>query len=500
MLTVRKPLPFAALLVLSLVLWGCGLLEDSSKNLNDEANIRELIKSAGNNLSATDNFSLVMDAQIVTASQEKTPEAPNEIDTTVHIQGTVDNTNPRFYFVGDVMISNQSVFDYFFSMVEPETSGYMPYINLLYDRELAAGDTYNQSFQVLGIETSALPNEIWNDYGAEDYVIFHDLVDGRLRFYCEEDYTLHYSDRVNTALTALAAEASELEVLEQAETIEISGKIEGSFTSVLTLFWINANHLFVDYFPDAFYFSLLLDTDNYLPLKFTLGGDNQKVHVLETSGYYAVEFKRFNQTRSEASVPSEQIVYFAPDGFADESTVYPANTSLPLPEIIEADWNSRSLQIDQKILTLPITVQDLMDLGFTPPNPGREIMPDSLHQEIFTRDGLKISVRFTNLSNETRPINESDIQSISLFSNHLEIQKELDVPIYFPGGISVGSYLEEVANRLPAPEQEQLIGGDTFRTAHELRYMWGKEAGIEHPSLEYSIHPQSKLVFYLSIQ
>lgn len=107
-------------------------------------------------------------------------------------------------------------------------------------------------------------------------------------------------------------------------------------------------------------------------------------------------------------------------------------------------WFDNQVQINGKVLTIPISISELNKLGFKL-NYSKEYMlnpGDSVAGTHLTNDkGNTISGTYSNLSDKAIDIKESSLTSINI-TNTTTTNKDFD--IIFPGGIKFGDSIEQI--------------------------------------------------------
>lgn len=137
------------------------------------------------------------------------------------------------------------------------------------------------------------------------------------------------------------------------------------------------------------------------------------------------------------------------------------NKSSDVSKDLSDKWYDNQIQINGKVLTMPISLSDFNKLGFKLDyskeyvlNPGDSVAGTHLIND----KGNSISGSYSNLSDKVIDIKESSLTSINITNR---TNKDLDV--IFPGGIKFGNSVEDVKRIYGEPE-DTYDGGNGFYT------------------------------------
>ena len=128
----------------------------------------------------------------------------------------------------------------------------------------------------------------------------------------------------------------------------------------------------------------------------------------------------------------------------------------PIQEILDADIDSCKVQLGNKVYTLPVTLQTLLDDGATivnDVNPFNDVL-DSLQGDYveFVKDDQKYYVCFFNLSSNKKQIKDCFMADTSPY----QVDTKINNNIIYSKGIKVGSTVEELKAAWGEPTEDDL--------------------------------------------
>ena len=160
------------------------------------------------------------------------------------------------------------------------------------------------------------------------------------------------------------------------------------------------------------------------------------------------------------------------------------NTS-EVSKSLSKKWSDNQIQLNGKVLTMPISLNDLKKLGFEFEykekyvlNPGDSAAGASVSDN----KGHKFSGSYSNLSDKIIDIKDSSLTSINIRSHYNE-----GMDIVFPGGIKFGDSIDKVKQVYGDP-QDTYNGDNDFATLTykqsrkhylQLTFSKGKLTGYE---------------------
>lgn len=122
-------------------------------------------------------------------------------------------------------------------------------------------------------------------------------------------------------------------------------------------------------------------------------------------------------------------------------------------------WTDNQIQLNGKVLTMPINLNDLKELGYEIEyneeyvlNPGDSVAGTG----VSNADGYRLSGTYSNLSDKIIDIKDSSLTSINISSRYNE-----GMDIIFTGGIKFGDDIETVKQILGEP-QDTYEGDNNF--------------------------------------
>ncbi|MDE1547873.1 hypothetical protein [Jeotgalibaca caeni] len=316
-----------------------------------------------------------------------------------------------------------------------------------------------------------------------------------MRYYIDENENHFYSNRMDRTFSFLSEYAQDLEMNENDGKIEITGVVSEINRDLFDAFWIDPHAYLYRYFYQPLHFSLLLEEDTNLPLQLTLQNtEGEKIEddeLLKQKSSFTLTFSGYNEAAYAFEIPTKEETLYAPNGFSDFEEAFVNDTTIAaLPEIIEAPVDSGKLQLYESIITLPVTGQELLDLGFTP-----EIeRTEDLIELVFRKEKLMLRATTAIPFEGTESPAEVEITGLSLDQEAIDTK---EAPIYFPGGISLGTFLEDLDRIVSSPTLIELAGSDTFHEASSYFHEWRDEDPPLTFSLGYSVNPETKQVDYL---
>lgn len=121
-------------------------------------------------------------------------------------------------------------------------------------------------------------------------------------------------------------------------------------------------------------------------------------------------------------------------------------------------WTDSQIQLNGKVLTMPINLNDLKELGYEIEhkeeyvlNPGDSVAGTGVSNV----DGYRLSGTYSNLTDNVIDIKDSSLTSINISSRYNE-----GMDIIFTGGIKFGDNIEDVKQILGEPQNTS--GDDNF--------------------------------------
>lgn len=174
------------------------------------------------------------------------------------------------------------------------------------------------------------------------------------------------------------------------------------------------------------------------------------------------------KTDEEVSNGTEQPSYNEAMGIIDSEVVTPHNVIAPealdiepTQEILEADIDSRKIQLGNKVYTLPVTLQTLLDDGAiitNDANPINEVC-DAWKTTVwsynrivqFSIDQIQYDLVFYNRSNEKKQVKDCLLTDTDVSSS--DSVKNL---VIYPKGIRIGSSIAELKSAWGEPTIDDL--------------------------------------------
>lgn len=244
-------------------------------------------------------------------------------------------------------------------------------------------------------------------------------------------------------------------------------------------------------------------SDDILPAKLTLdiadtlqgimGEDAAGVEVEK----YNIEltYKEFNKVE-KIKVPKEAKGAAVKEDDADdgdakaEKNIKPAEQSDSLGD----NWNSYTVQINDKVVTLPCSIADIEAAGLAL---DKEMMPDDyvinageyVLGYFEDANGNEIMAHIINVEDEVKNAKDCLIGGISVNDYELE---EGGLTVIFPGGVQIGSTKDEVLAKYG--DTEDVYEGDTMHM-----YTWADESSYLK-NCEIDFDPATGAVNGMSIQ
>ncbi|WP_445451208.1 hypothetical protein [Enterococcus faecalis] len=168
--------------------------------------------------------------------------------------------------------------------------------------------------------------------------------------------------------------------------------------------------------------------------------------VKETNSQYTKETTKASSTKTNESSSEKQ------------TSDIEKNNNI-IAKKISKNWYDNQIQIDNQVLTMPIKLKDLNNLGFelkySEPyvlNPNDSVMGTHLTN----KKGNTISGTYSNLTDKAIDIKESSLTSINITDT-----TNKDLNIFFPGEVTWGSSIEEIKKIYGEPKDEY-VGDSGF--------------------------------------
>lgn len=209
--------------------------------------------------------------------------------------------------------------------------------------------------------------------------------------------------------------------------------------------------------------------DSILPARISAGvsGETKGLDDAYTDYKVSATYEEYN-TFSEIKIP-EDVKTAVPDSdiIADEK-VEEQNTETAKTEL-GSEWGSYTVQIKDKVLTLPFSVSELESLGLvldTDDTAADYVINAEKYHFAYFEDsfGNKIMVTLTNHTDSPQKIKNCAITGVDVDQSFLETDH---LKVIFPGGIQIGSTKEEVIEAYGMCEEENI-----YEDEYEEQYTW----------------------------
>lgn len=240
---------------------------------------------------------------------------------------------------------------------------------------------------------------------------------------------------------------------------------------------------------DNLVFSCIFDVyqENNLPARIYLDMKDALTPILKETGvtvgecYAELTCMEYNNV-DEITVPDNSVSGTESNEGAADFSVIPAEPVDINPDLGE-NWNSYNVQINEKVIALPCTVEELNSVGLSlnqeDMSEDFKIGADESQIAVF-RDGAgnEIMTEIFNPENTEMPLAECMIVSISV--NFADIRQG-GLTVLLPGGIQIGTSGEEVLKAYGKPTEmyEDEEYGNTYSWYEEESYYSGCVVDLE---------------------